>query len=339
MQDVSVSVIIPCYNEEAVLAETYARVKKVLVENGYDRHEILFIDDGSGDSTLDILRELAATDNSVRVLGFSRNFGHQAAVCAGIHHCREDVAVVIDADLQDPPEIIPDMIRMHREEGYNVVYGVRANRKGESFFKKYTAKIFYRLLASLSDVPIPLDTGDFRLIDRAVIDEFKRLGEKNKYIRGLISWIGFKQGPIMYSRDPRLAGETKYPFRKMLRFAMTGLLYFSRKPLKVAIMTGFSCIAAGLLMLVYVFISKFYPAIGSVKGWTSTLIIIIFFSGVQLMTVGVMGEYIGSIFDEVKNRPEYIISKRLNYTSSEQQAPREDAHVPLADTPREWRRI
>jgi len=318
MQDVSVSVIIPCYNEEAVISETYARVKKVLLENGYKKHEILFIDDGSRDRTLDILRELVAKDKSVTVLGFSRNFGHQAAVCAGIKHCREDVAIIIDADLQDPPELIPDMIRMHLVEGYNVVYGVRAKREGESFFKRLSAKIFYRVLASLSDVPIPLDTGDFRLIDRAVIDEFKRLSEKNKYIRGLISWIGFKQGPIMYSRDPRFAGKTKYPLYKMLRFAMTGLLYFSRKPLKLAIMTGFTCIAAGLLMLAYVLIAKFYPGMGIVKGWTSTLIIIIFFSGVQLMTVGVMGEYIGSIFDEVKNRPEYIIRERLNYTPSQQ---------------------
>ncbi|MGA2224766.1 MAG: glycosyltransferase family 2 protein [Syntrophobacteraceae bacterium] len=318
MQDVSVSVIIPCYNEEAVISETYTRVKKVLIENGYKKHEILFIDDGSRDRTLDILRELVARDKSVTVLRFSRNFGHQAAVCAGINNCREDVAIIIDADLQDPPELIPDMIRMHLVEGYNVVYGVRAKREGESFFKKFTAKIFYRLLASLSDVPIPLDTGDFRLIDRAVIDEFKCLSEKNKYIRGLISWLGFKQGPIMYSRDPRLGGETKYPLYKMLRFAMTGLLYFSRKPLKLAIMTGFACIAAGLLMLAYVFIAKFYPGMGIVKGWTSTLIIIIFFSGVQLMTVGVMGEYIGSIFDEVKNRPEYIIRERLNYTPSQQ---------------------
>ena len=318
MQDVSVSVIIPCYNEEAVIAETYARVKKVLVENEYKRHEILFIDDGSRDCTLDILRELAARDKSVSVLGFSRNFGHQAAVCAGINHCGEDVAIIIDADLQDPPEIIPEMIRMHCEEGYNVVYGVRVKREGESFFKRYSAKIFYRVLASLSDVPIPIDTGDFRLIDRGVIEEFKRLKEKNKYIRGLISWIGFKQGPVLYSRDPRFAGETKYPFHKMLRFAMTGLLYFSRKPLKLAITTGFACIVAGLLMLIYVFLSKFYPGIGSVKGWTSTLIIIIFFSGVQLMTVGVMGEYIGSIFDEVKNRPEYIIRERLNHTPREQ---------------------
>jgi dolichol-phosphate mannosyltransferase len=332
MQDISVSVIIPCYNEEVVIRQTYSRVKKVLTESGYARHEVLFIDDGSRDRTLDILRELAARDKSVRVLGFSRNFGHQAAVCAGINHCREDVAVIIDADLQDPPEIIPDMIRMHSEEGYNVVYGVREKREGESFFKRLSAKIFYRVLATLSDVPIPLDTGDFRLIDRAVIDEFKRLGEKNKYIRGLISWIGFKQGPIMYSRDPRFAGQTKYPLGKMLRFAMTGLLYFSRKPLKLAIMTGFTCIAVGLLMLVYVFIGKFYPGLGSVKGWTSTLIIIIFFSGVQLMTVGVMGEYIGSIFDEVKNRPEYIIRERLNYAPPEQFPQRQDDQVPMTQT-------
>jgi dolichol-phosphate mannosyltransferase len=328
MQDVSVSVIMPCYNEEAVIEETYARVKKVLIENGYKKHEILFIDDGSRDCTLDILRELAARDDSVTVLRFSRNFGHQAAVSAGINYCREDVAIIMDADLQDPPEIIPDMVRMHREEGYNVVYGVRTQRRGMSFFRKSTAKIFYRVLSAMSDVPIPHDAGDCRLIDRAVINEFKRLGEKNKFVRGLISWIGFKQGPMRYSQDQRLGGETKYTLRKMLRFAMTGFVYFSSKPLKLAILTGFACIAAGLLMLVYAFVSKFYPGIGAVKGWTSTLIIIVFFSGVQLMTVGVMGEYVASIFEEVKNRPEFIISERLNYTPSEQLLGRQNEELP-----------
>ncbi|UJS15924.1 MAG: glycosyltransferase family 2 protein [Candidatus Jettenia sp.] len=313
MPILNISIIIPCYNEEAVIEETYKRVKRSLTNNGYTRHEIIFINDGSRDRTLLLLEEISQRDTHVKVISFSRNFGHQPAVSCGINYCTGDVAIIIDADLQDPPELFHQMIQKYEEEDCNVVYGVRRERQGESFFKRCTAKLFYRMINSLSEVPIPLDTGDFRLIDERVIREFKQLKEKNKYIRGLISWIGFKQMPIYYTREPRFAGETKYPVSKMIKFATTGLLYFTRKPLKLATTLGFSSILIGFILVIYVFVSKFSRQIDAVPGWASTLIIIIFFLGVQLLTIGVMGEYIGSIFSEVKERPEYIIEKKINF--------------------------
>ena len=306
-----ISIIIPCYNEEEVITSTLHRVKKVLVEMGED-YEILFIDDGSKDKTLNILEDFGKTDQTIKLISFSRNFGHQPAVTAGIHCCTGDVAIIIDADLQDPPELFPEMIEILKEKNCNVVYGVRTQRKGESFFKKLTAKVYYRLINYLSDVKIPKDTGDFRLIDKKVIEEFKKLNEGNKYIRGLISWVGFKQEPIYYSRDPRLVGETKYPLGKMLKFALTGLLYFTKKPLKLAISLGFFCFFIGIAMTIYVLIRKSFTENAVIEGWASTMLMIIFFGGVQLLSVGILGEYIGSIFDEIKKRPEYIINKKTN---------------------------
>jgi glycosyltransferase involved in cell wall biosynthesis len=312
MSEMKVSVIVPCYNEEAVLERGYQRIKDVLDQMEGEVHEIVFVDDGSSDGTMRILEEIAGKDADVKVISFSRNFGHQPAVSAGITSCSGDVAVIIDADMQDPPELIRDMIAVRDKENCHVVYGVRKKRRGESFFKKITSKIFYRLINFLSDVPIPLDTGDFRLIDRTVINEFKNLSEKNKFIRGLISWIGFKQVPFHYTRDPRLAGETKYPLVKMVKFATTGLLYFSKKPLKLAISLGFLNIVVGLALILYAVIGKIFNLIETVPGWASLLVAVIFFGGVQLMTIGVLGEYIGSIFDEIKERPEYIISRKIN---------------------------
>jgi glycosyltransferase involved in cell wall biosynthesis len=312
MSEMKVSVIVPCYNEEAVLERGYQRIKDVLDQIEGEVHEIVFVDDGSSDGTMRILEEIAGKDADVKVISFSRNFGHQPAVSAGITSCSGDVAVIIDADMQDPPELIRDMIAVRDKENCHVVYGVRKKRRGESFFKKITSKIFYRLINFLSDVPIPLDTGDFRLIDRTVINEFKNLSEKNKFIRGLISWIGFKQVPFHYTRDPRLAGETKYPLVKMVKFATTGLLYFSKKPLKLAISLGFLNIVVGLALILYAVIGKIFNLIETVPGWASLLVAVIFFGGVQLMTIGVLGEYIGSIFDEIKERPEYIISRKIN---------------------------
>ncbi len=317
MAKIFLSLIIPCYNEQEVIGQTYIRVKKVLTSNQFKEHEILFINDGSGDRTLEILEKIAGKDKNVKVISFSRNFGHQAAVSAGIHHVNGDAAVIIDGDLQDPPELIPDMVEMCVKEHCNVVYGVRKVRKGESFFKKLTAKLFYRSLNYLSEIPIPLDTGDFRLIDRKVIDAFKSLKEKNKYIRGLVTWIGFKQSPIYYTREPRFAGETKYPFAKMVKFATTGLLYFTKKPLKLSMALGFFSIIIGIGLSVYTVIAKFSNLIDTVPGWASTIITLVFFGGVQLMTIGVLGEYIGSVFDEIKGRPEYIIDKKWNFDEAE----------------------
>ncbi len=308
MNGINVSVIIPCYNEEEVITATYQRTKAVIDPSD----EIVFVNDGSKDATLLILTRIAGNDTSVKVISFSRNFGHQAAVSAGINFCSGEVAFIIDADLQDPPELFPDMMAIYKNEKCNVVYGVRTSRKGESFFKKLTANLFYKIINRLSDVPLPKNTGDFRLIDRTVMDEFNLLKEKNKYIRGLISWIGFKQCPFYYDRAPRQVGRTKYPFMKMFRFATTGMLYFTKKPLSIAIAIGFLSILVGLGLAVYTFIIKLKVPQNAVPGWASTIITIIFFGGIQLLSVGVLGKYIGSVFDEVKNRPEYIVETKIN---------------------------
>lgn len=308
-----ISVIIPSFNEEEVISESYKRLTSVFHDNQLPNYELIFINDGSRDKTGYILREIAMKDDHVKLLNFSRNFGHQAAVTAGLNECKGDVAVIIDADLQDPPEVIIDMLDVYHKEQCNVVYGVRNKRKGESFFKLLTAKLFYRLLNSLSDISFPVDTGDFRLVDRKVIDAFNNLHEKNKYIRGLISWLGFKQCPVYYNREARFAGETKYPFRKMLKFASIGLFYFSKKPLKLATSVGFMSILAGLIYVMIIIFSQIFDLGHVVSGWTSTIIVIIFFGGVQLLTIGVLGQYIGSLFDEVKNRPEYIIAEIVNF--------------------------
>lgn len=306
------SVIIPCYNEEAVIAETHKRLSSVMKSLRHD-YELIFINDGSQDRTMDLLKALAAADASVKALNFSRNFGHQCAVTAGLNSCTGDVAVIIDADLQDPPEVIVDMLEIMQREQANVVYGVRKKRKGESWFKLVTAKMFYRILNRLSDVKFPLDTGDFRMLDRKVIDQFNSLGETNKYIRGLISWMGFRQAPCYYEREARFAGETKYPLKKMLKFAMIGLFYFSKKPLNMATSLGFASIALGLCYVLWVLISMMFNLGHSVTGWTSTIMLIVFFGGVQLLTIGVLGKYVGNLFDEVKGRPEYIVSERVNF--------------------------
>ncbi len=311
MKTRKISVVIPCYEEEAVLGETHKRVKAVLEKAGWD-YEILYINDGSRDRTLKILEGIANENNRVRVLSFSRNFGHQPAVTAGLRNITGDVAFIIDADLQDPPELFPQMLELMDEKQADVVYGVRKTRQGESFFKKLSAGIYYKLLNLMSDVPIPLNTGDFRLINRRVIDEFNALREKNKYIRGLMSWLGFKQEAFYYIRKKRLAGETKYPLFKMIRFAMTGLLYFSRKPLKLANTLGAFSLLVGLGLMIYVFVARISGVVETVPGWASIMIAIIFIGGIQLITIGVIGEYIAAIFDEVKNRPEYIIEKKIN---------------------------
>jgi len=306
------SIIIPCFNEEEVLPETYRRVKAALEGDWHKGYELIFINDGSMDSTLSILQSYAEEDEQVKILNFSRNFGHQAAVSAGMEHCSGDLAIIIDADLQDPPELFREMVALQEKEQANVVYGVRKERKGETAFKKFTAKWFYRILNRLSDVSLNVDTGDFRLVDRKVINTFKGLNEKNKYIRGLISWMGYKQVPIEYNRDPRLAGETKYPLSKMLKLASVAMFYFSKKPLKMAITLGMISLIIGLILTVYVLVIQL-SGIETTPGWASTLITIIFFGGVQLVTIGVTGEYIGNILDEVKGRPEFIVSDFINF--------------------------
>lgn len=308
----TLSVIVPCYNEEAVIAESYSRLKKVLDGITTLQTEIIFINDGSKDRTAEMLSTIAAADKQVKVLHFSRNFGHQPAVTAGIHNCTSDLAVIIDADLQDPPELIPELVATQKREQANVVYCVRDKRKGESIFKKLSARLFYRSMNYLSEVDFPLDTGDFRLIDKQVMAEFKKFREKGKYIRGIISWIGFKQVPFVYQRQARFAGETKYPLSKMIQFASTAMLYFSKKPLKLATGLGFITVLIGIVYAVYTLVGKIVGYTHALSGWSSLIILIVFFGGVQLLTVGVLGQYIGILFDEVKDRPEYIIDKKEN---------------------------
>jgi len=310
MLNLRISIIIPCYNEETVINETYKRIKKVLTGEGYLNHEILFVNDRSEDGTLSILKDIAILDKKVKVLNFSRNFGHEAATSAGINACSGDIAFIIDADLQDPPELFPEMMKIYFEEKCNVVYGVRKSRRRETFIKKVTSKLFYRVFNYLSDVKFPPDTGDFRLMDRMVINAYKDFKEKNKYIRGIISWIGFKQIPFYYERQPRFSGMTKYNYRKLITFALNAIFSFSKKPLKIAINVGFLSVLVSLGLSIYVFLGRSYKP---VPGWASTLLIIIFFGGIQLLTIGVLGRYTGHILDEVKNRPEYIIDEKINF--------------------------
>ncbi len=306
-----ISVIVPCYNEEAVLRDTYRRLSAVMDNQPDFAYEFIFIDDGSTDSTPSILREFALRDSHANFIRFSRNFGHQPAVSAGLKHCRGDLAVIIDADLQDPPEVIPDMVRQLVTTRSNVVYGVRKTRKGETWFKLFTAQAFYHLLNHLSEVPLPVNAGDFRVMDRKIINAFNALPENNKYIRGLIGWMGFKQTPYYYDRDPRRAGSTKYTLNKMIRFASTGVFYFSKKPLQIATTFGFLSVAAGLLLSLWILFSKLAHPGYSVSGWTSIILLVVYFGGVQLLTIGILGHYIGSLFDEVKRRPEYILDEEV----------------------------
>lgn len=306
-----VSIVIPMYNEKDVAKECYKRVKEVLNDLLQYESEIIIIDDGSKDNTLEIVEEIAQNDQNLKIISFSRNFGHQAAVTAGLKETSGDVVIIIDADMQDPPELIKDMLILW-EEGNDVVYAVRKKRKGESIFKVLTAKMFYKILYSLSDVKIPKDTGDFRLVDRKVVDVMNALPEHNKYLRGLFTWVGFKQKPIKYNRDERIAGKTKYPLKKMLKLAYDGIVSFSSKPLKIIGTLGILSIIISICILMYTIFSYIFDWNNIVPGWASIMVCITFFAGVQLVSLWIMSEYISRIYDESRNRPEYIIKKRIN---------------------------
>ncbi len=306
-----ISLVIPMYDEEEVARQCYERVKKCLVSITDYEHEIIFINDGSKDDTFTILSEIAKNDPTVKVISFSRNFGHQASVVAGLQHISGEAIVILDADLQDPPELIPEMLSLW-EQGYQVIYGKRKARKGESRFKLLTAKMFYETLTRLSDVDIPKDTGDFRLVDRKVVDAISEMPEHNKFLRGLFSWVGYKQIPFEYERQERLAGKTKYPLKKMIKLASDGIISFSRKPLKLVGLLGIVSVGISFLILVYALISYFFKLNELSSGWTSLMVAITFFAGTQLISLWVISEYIGRIYDEAKQRPEYIIEKTIN---------------------------
>ena len=308
-----ISVVIPMYYEEEVARECYEKVSNVLksLDYKYD-YEIIFVNDGSKDKTLEILEDIAKEDNKAKIISFSRNFGHQAAVTAGLKEVSGDAIVIIDADLQDPPELIPQMLELW-EQGNEVIYGKRKTRKGESAFKLLTAKMFYKTLNALSDVEIPKDTGDFRLVDRKVVDVINSLPEHNKFLRGLFSWVGFKQEAYEYERQERFAGKTKYPLRKMLKLASDGIISFSTKPLKLVGALGITSIIISIILLEYALISFIFKLNQLSAGWTSLIVAITFFAGVQLLSLWIISEYIGRIYDESKGRPQYIVDKKINF--------------------------
>ena len=307
-----ISVIVPMYYEEKVAEECYKRLTTCLQKLIDYTYEIIIIDDGSKDKTLEILENIASKDDKVKVISFSRNFGHQAAVTAGLKHVSGDAIIIIDADLQDPPELIPQMIQLW-EQGNEIIYAKRKKRKGESPFKLLSAKLFYQILNALSDTEIPKDTGDFRLVDRKVVDTINNMPEHNKFLRGLFSWVGYKQIPFEYEREERFAGKTKYPLRKMLKLASDGIISFSTKPLKLVGLLGFISIVISILILIYALLSYFLKLNQLSAGWTSLMVAITFFAGVQLLSIWIMSEYIGRIYDETKQRPQFIINKKINF--------------------------
>jgi dolichol-phosphate mannosyltransferase len=299
-----VSIVVPVFNETEVIEVFYQRMNKVLKSLEFYSYELIFVDDGSKDDSYDKLVKIADSDPNLKIIKFSRNFGHQIAITAGIDLASGDAVVVIDADLQDPPEIIKLFIEKW-QEGYDVVYGVREKREGEGKMKLLTAHLFYRILKALTNIDIPLDAGDFRLMSRRAVDRFKQLREKDRYVRGLVSWIGFKQTGVYYERDKRYAGETKYPYKKMIKFALDGITSFSSIPLKLATILGYVTSFFALLYALSVFVQK---AIGiTVQGWATMMVGMLFLGGVQLICLGIIGEYIGRIFDETKKRPIYVI--------------------------------
>ena len=300
------SVIIPVFNEEEIVAETY----RVLEEELKDiEHELIFVNDGSKDKTREIVESLLPKNPNNKIINFSRNFGHQAAFSAGLDHAAGDAVVIIDGDLQDPPSLIHEMLDKWRE-GYQVVYAQRNKRKGETLFKRFTAFAFYRLIGKLTSIDIPPDTGDFRLMDRCVVDQLKNLPERSRFLRRLVCWVGFKKIGVKYDRAERTAGTSKYPLKKMLRLAFDGITGFSSAPLKLSFYAGIFATIVGLGVFVWSILEKMLSPATTVPGWASLMTAIVFFGGVQLISIGIMGEYIGRIYDEVKQRPLYIEDKR-----------------------------
>jgi len=307
---IHLSAIVPCLNEEDVICDTHRRLT-VALERATPAFEIIYVDDGSTDATPCLLRELQARDSRVRVVRFSRNFGHQIAITAGLEHASGDAVAVIDADLQDPPEVILEFLQKWMD-GYDVVYGVRRERDGETVFKLWTAKAFYRVIGKLSETPIPLDTGDFRLMDRRVVEALLSMPERDRFVRGMVSWLGFSQIAVPYHRAARAAGTTKFSLLRMLRFATDGIVSFSISPLRLATWMGFAASGLAILVTLYALFERMFGT-DVVKGWTSTIVAILFIGGVQLICLGIIGEYVGRIYGESKRRPLYVVRESLGF--------------------------
>lgn len=307
------SVVVPVFNEGKTIDVFYERMKKVVDAIPDMSYELVFVDDGSRDDSCGRLVGIAERDDCVRVLKLSRNFGHQVAVTAGLDSARGDAVVIIDADLQDPPEVIPRFLEKWRE-GYDVVYGVREKREGETKFKLFTASLFYRVLKRLTSIDIPVDVGDFRLMSRRVVDRFTKLRERDRFIRGLVSWIGFRQIGVTYKREKRFAGETKYPLSKMIKFALDGITSFSHAPLKLSTWFGYITSSVALLYTLYVIVERLRG--NTVPGFATIVVGMLFLGGVQLICLGIIGEYIGRIFTETKARPIYVLEEIYEKTLS-----------------------
>jgi dolichol-phosphate mannosyltransferase len=325
------TVIIPVYNEELVITECHKQLQAVMDTTG-ESYELLFVNDGSKDKSVSILKELMKKDPHVKLIDFTRNFGHQIAISAGMDFAAGKAVIVIDADLQDPPKVILEMIKKWKE-GYDVVYGKRAKREGETVFKKLTAALFYRFLKRMTNVAIPVDVGDFRLIDQKVCEAMRRIHERNRFIRGLISWLGFKQTDVEYVREKRFAGKTKYPLSKMIRFALDAITGFSYKPLKLATFFGSLASLAGFVYLCYVIYQALFTK-ETIHGWASSVSLILIFNGIVLLILGIIGEYIGRIYDESKNRPLYVINDFYGFEANQKTpGPEERRQRPLPKYP------
>jgi dolichol-phosphate mannosyltransferase len=303
----ALSIVVPCFNEEDCLPALHERLSKAARASFGDDYELVLVNDGSRDSSWQIMRQLANNDPHVVGVNLSRNHGHQLALTAGLDLARGDTILIIDADLQDPPELLGEMVATMRSEGADVVYGVRRSRAGETAFKRATAHGFYRLLARATDVDIPLDAGDFRLMSRRALDVLLAMPEQARFIRGMVAWIGFKQVPILYDRSERLAGETKYPFSKMFRFALDALTGFSSAPLKLASHAGLALAMGSVLIVLYILYA--WLAGQSIQGWTSLMLVVVVLGAVQMFVLALMGEYIGRLYNEAKRRPLYIVQE------------------------------
>ena len=307
------SFIVPIYNEEETMPQLYQRLMAVM-DRLDGETELILVNDGSRDRSLEMMREFHQQDRRVCYLSLARNFGHQIAVTAGLNFVRGQVVVVLDADLQDPPELIPDMLEQWRQ-GYQVVYAQRLQRRQEGWFKRFMAYAFYRILKRLADVEIPTDTGDFCLMDRQVVDVLNAMPEKNRYIRGLRSWVGFRQTAVKFERDPRFAGDVKYTFNKSLALAINGLVSFSKVPLRISTYVGLLSAAIALLMVLLVLYWRIFQPDSPLTGLTTIIIAIFFLGAVQLVSIGILGEYIGRIYEEVKGRPLYTLGEVAGFES------------------------
>lgn len=308
-----ISIVVPCYNEQEVFQETLKRLTETFAQLDPAKYtyELIFVNDGSKDNTMQQIQDAVAADKRVKGINFSRNFGHQIAITAGLDNCKGDAAVVIDADLQDPPAVILEMVHKW-EEGFDVVFGKRRERAGESTFKLLTAKWFYRFINRLSDVDMPLDTGDFRLMDRVALDQFLKMRETYRFVRGMVAWIGFRQTFVEYDRESRFAGSTKYPLKKMLRLASDAILSFSNTPLKVATFVGFITSVVAFVGILYSLYMRLFTD-NFVEGWTLLMISVLLIGGIILLVLGIIGEYVGRIYGEIKQRPLYIIRDKTGF--------------------------